>query len=201
MCFGVCYNKKWMFDRLSVEMQQWKWLCGEVLILFHSTMWHTRTWSLLRNLQVSGLLWCVLGIEVAPCNTEQHSSEAHNERSGGSVCLMLLFIIKERMSCSRWCYSSYTLGDSQRYLNIEILTFMNIWSIFFLTLPVQMAVLCLKVSSAGYYWCQGCNTLQREADHTMKSLGKRAQRRYYLWGLVPCMKFCCILFCYSGRSA
>lgn len=77
----------------------------------------------------------------------------------------------------------------------------RIYEAFFLTLPVKMVVLCLKVSSAGYYWCQSCNTLQQEADHTVKSFGKQAQLRYYLWALAPCMKFCCVLFWYSGWSA
>lgn len=121
-----------------------------------------------------------------------------SSQSRGIVCLTFLFMLTERII---FLFVLHT-WNSQQYLNrrdLDLQEYMQ--HIFSLTLPVKMVVLCLKVSSAGYYWCQGCNTLQQEADHTVKSFGKRAQLRYYLWGLAPCMKFCSMLFRYSGWSA
>lgn len=100
-----------------------------------------------------------LGIEIRLCGDISVKTPATPGRR--SVRLVLLIMMKEGMSCSRRCYSSYVLDTIN---NIWIKRSCPSW-IFEapppFMLPAQMVSLCLKVALAAYYWCRSCNTLRR----------------------------------------
>lgn len=100
--FAARRNKTLIFERLAVETQQRRRLCGRVLILCHPMMWYARVERL------GFVLRCfALGIEIRLCGDISVKTPATPGRR--SVRLVLLIMMKEGMSCSRRCYSSYVL--------------------------------------------------------------------------------------------